>query len=70
MLGLNYGPDHDPLAILQHRDRGAISVYAKGEDYHEVIKPRLKEIQRRLLRHVLNSIPTHPSGDRRGGSST
>ncbi len=49
MLGLNYGPDHDPLAILGHRDRGAISVYAKGEDYHEVIKPRLKEIARWLI---------------------
>jgi epoxyqueuosine reductase len=49
MLGLNYGPDHDPLAILKHPDRGAISVYAKGEDYHEVIKPRLKEIARWLI---------------------
>jgi epoxyqueuosine reductase len=49
MLGLNYGPDHDPLAILGQRNRGAISVYAKGEDYHEVIKPRLKEIARWLI---------------------
>jgi len=49
MLGLNYGPDHDPLKILQHRDRGAISVYAKGDDYHEIIKPRLKELARWLV---------------------
>ena len=40
MLGLNYGPDRDPLAILQQRDRGAISVYAQGDDYHELIKSR------------------------------
>jgi epoxyqueuosine reductase len=49
MLGLNYGPDRDPLEILKARERGAISVYAKGEDYHEVIKPRLKDIARWLI---------------------
>ena len=49
MLGLNYGPDHDPLRILQQRDRGAISVYAQGDDYHEIIKPRLKRIARWLI---------------------
>jgi epoxyqueuosine reductase len=49
MVGLNYGPDHDPLEILKARERGAISVYAKGRDYHEVIKPRLKDIARWLI---------------------
>lgn len=44
MLGVNYGPDHDPRAILDHPDRGAISVYAQGSDYHEVIKKRLKQL--------------------------
>src|SRR6478735_7334481 len=49
MLGLNYGPDHDPLAILEHHERGAISVYAKGEDYHDIIKPKLKDLARWLI---------------------
>jgi epoxyqueuosine reductase len=49
MLGLNYGPDHDPLTILKHRDRGGISVYAKGEDYHDIIKPKLKDVARWLI---------------------
>ena len=36
MLGLNYGPDDDPLAILQtSATRGGISVYARGDDYHD-----------------------------------
>src|SRR5437899_2959912 len=44
VLGMNYGPDADPLAILAERTRGAISVYAQGDDYHEVIKARLKAL--------------------------
>ena len=48
MLGVNYGPQDDPLAILKDRVRGAISVYARGDDYHEVIKPRLKSLGRWL----------------------
>jgi epoxyqueuosine reductase len=44
MLGFNYGPDENPLAVLGHRDRGAISVYAQGDDYHELIKGRLKRL--------------------------
>ena len=42
VLGLNYGPEHDPLTALDHKDRAAISVYAQGDDYHEVVKKRLK----------------------------
>jgi epoxyqueuosine reductase len=49
MLGLNYGPTEDPLKILAQRDRGAISVYAQGDDYHELIKSRLKAIARWLV---------------------
>jgi epoxyqueuosine reductase len=44
MLGVNYGPDSDPLETLSQRDRGTISVYARNRDYHDIIKGRLKEI--------------------------
>jgi epoxyqueuosine reductase len=49
MLGFNYGPDEDPLAVLARRRHGAISVYARGDDYHDVIKARLKAIARWLI---------------------
>jgi len=42
MVGLNYGPERDPLAALAEPERGAISVYARGRDYHEILKGRLK----------------------------
>ncbi len=48
MLGVNYGPDANPLAILESRTRGAISVYAQGDDYHDIIKKRLKLLARWL----------------------
>ena len=49
MLGTNYGPDENPLLVLRSPDRGAISVYARGDDYHAVIKPRLKQVARALI---------------------
>lgn len=46
VLGVNYGPDHDPLAVLSARGKAAISVYAKGKDYHDLLKKRLKRFAR------------------------
>jgi len=56
MLGLNYGPHDDPLAILKQKSRGAISVYARGDDYHDLIKSRLKEIGRWLIERARGDI--------------
>ncbi len=44
MLGLNYGPANDPREILDQKLCGAISVYAQGDDYHELIKGKLKRL--------------------------
>jgi epoxyqueuosine reductase len=49
VLGVNYGPEDDPLALLQRRDRGVLSVYAQGDDYHDLIKKRLKALARWLV---------------------
>ena len=42
MLGMNYGPEVDPRDVLAHKDKGAISVYARHRDYHDLVKGRLK----------------------------
>ncbi len=47
-LGMNYGPKSDPLADLARTDRGNISVYARGRDYHDLVKKRLKRVARAL----------------------
>ncbi|MCP5432075.1 MAG: tRNA epoxyqueuosine(34) reductase QueG [Alphaproteobacteria bacterium] len=48
VLGANYGPDESPLRLLDERDRGLVSVYARGTDYHEVLKARAKRLARWL----------------------
>lgn len=49
MLGMNYGPTDDPLWQLEHKDKGVISVYARGHDYHELIKKKLKALARFMV---------------------
>lgn len=49
MLAELYTPDTDPLDALMRKDRGAISVYARNRDYHDVLKKRLKRLGRWLL---------------------
>jgi epoxyqueuosine reductase len=44
VVAMNYGPDEDPLAVTRLPEAGAISVYARGRDYHDVIKGKLKEL--------------------------
>jgi epoxyqueuosine reductase len=48
-LGLNYGPDEDPMALLARRERANISAYARNRDYHDLIKKRLKRLARALV---------------------
>ena len=45
-LAPNYAPASDPLEVLKERERAAISIYAQGRDYHEVMKSKLKALGR------------------------
>ena len=47
-LGMSYAPESDPLALADRPDRGRISVYAQGADYHDVVKKALKQVARWL----------------------
>jgi epoxyqueuosine reductase len=48
-LGMSYAPERDPLALADAPDRGRISVYAQGADYHDVVKKGLKALARWLV---------------------
>jgi epoxyqueuosine reductase len=50
MLAMNYGTGLDPLARLDARSTGNISVYALGRDYHDVIKGKLKHMAQAVAR--------------------
>ena len=49
MLAHSYAPEHDPLDDLDRPDRGAVSIYAQGRDYHDVVKKALKRVARWLV---------------------
>ncbi|WP_223426817.1 tRNA epoxyqueuosine(34) reductase QueG [Tateyamaria pelophila] len=49
MLAESYAPEHDPLAVLERPALGAVSVYAQGRDYHDIVKKRLKRLGRWLI---------------------
>jgi len=49
MLAEAYTPSEDPLKLLNHPDRAAISVYARNRDYHDLVKKRLKRLGRWLI---------------------
>ena len=52
MLAQSYAPDEDPRIVHDKPDRGAISVYARNKDYHDLVKKRLKRLARWLIAEV------------------
>jgi epoxyqueuosine reductase len=56
MLGLNYGPDSDPLATLAARERATVSVYARHRDYHDLIKGKLKRVAGKFAAYAQSDV--------------
>ncbi len=57
VVAMNYAPEGDPLAVLDQPERGAVSVYARGRDYHDVLKSRLKALGRWLTETQAAGVP-------------
>ena len=56
VLGLNYGPERDPMETLAKKTAGTVSVYARGGDYHDIIKSKLKAIGRWLAEETAGAV--------------
>ena len=52
VVAYNYGPESDPLHLLDHPDLANISVYARGDDYHDLIKKKLKQLATWIVAHT------------------
>src|SRR3989338_11229275 len=50
VLGVNYGPEGDPRQAHGDPAKGAVSVYAQGHEYQDVIKKRLKHLARWMVK--------------------
>ena len=49
VLGVNYAPKYNPMNNLNNYHQGNISVYASGDDYHKVLKGRMKQFSSKLI---------------------
>ena len=56
VFGMNYGPDHNPMHNLSVRTAGNISVYARGRDYHDVLKGKLKQLASQFSAKTGNAV--------------
>jgi len=56
MLGMNYTPESDPMALADRADRGRISVYAQRKDYHDVVKGALKRLAQWFVHQTGNEV--------------
>ncbi|HFB2048439.1 MAG TPA: Epoxyqueuosine reductase [Hyphomicrobiaceae bacterium MAG_BT-2024] len=56
LLGISYAPPHNPLQRVSQSQKGVIASYAKGRDYHRVIKGRLKQIAERFSSRSGNDV--------------
>ncbi|GAB0113312.1 tRNA epoxyqueuosine(34) reductase QueG [Acidisoma sp. C75] len=56
-LGLSYAPEGEPLATLSQPARGAISVYARNRDYHDILKGKLKHLAQFIVSRAAGQQP-------------
>ncbi len=49
ILGMSYAPVSDPFLLEEYTSNGRISVYARGKDYHDIVKKALKRLARWIV---------------------